>query len=107
MTSAIFMPNMIKTHQLEYVFFLISWGSSVTDSKSVARCVAIINIFIINNGTTFRFFGGAYVHEPPSISVADISLVLYKSSHFLFRIPSKYKPKRFNCSMFSKMSPEA
>ena len=51
MTNAIFMPNMIKTHQLEQVFFLIS--GSVTDSKSVARCVAKIIIFIINNGTFF------------------------------------------------------
>ena len=47
--DAIFMPNMIKTHQLEHVFF--NFSGSVTDSKSVARCVAIIIIFIINNGT--------------------------------------------------------
>ena len=45
MTNAIFMPNMIKTHQLEHVFFISP------DSKNVARCVAIIIIFIINNGT--------------------------------------------------------
>ena len=25
------------------------------------------------------------------------SLLLYESSHFLFIIPSKFKPKRFNC----------
>ena len=46
MTNAIFMPNMIKTHQLAHVFFNLS-GSKITHSK----CVAIIIIFIINNGT--------------------------------------------------------
>ena len=40
---------MIKPHQLEHVFF--NFSGSVTDSKSVARCVAIIIIFIVNNGT--------------------------------------------------------
>ena len=50
MTNAIFMPNMIKTHQLEHVFFNLS-GSKITHSKSVVKCVAIIIIFIINNGT--------------------------------------------------------
>ena len=43
------MPNMIKAHQLEHVFF--NFSGSFTDGKSVARCVAIIIIFIINNGT--------------------------------------------------------
>ena len=36
-----------------------------------------------------------------------ILLFLYESSHFLFIIPSNYKPERFNCSMFSKISPVA
>ena len=62
MTNAIFMPNMTKTHQLEYIFF--NFLGSVTDSKSVARCVAIINIFIINNGTSFRFFEGSMSTNP-------------------------------------------
>ena len=50
-------------------------------------------------------FLGEHAPKPPSISVADISLFLYESSHFLFIIPSNHKPKRFNCSMFSKISP--
>ena len=50
MTNAIFMPNMIKTHHLEHVFLKI-FGERHRYSKSVARCVAIIIIFIINNGT--------------------------------------------------------
>ena len=49
MTNVIFMPNMIKTHQLEHAF--LNFSGSVTDSKSVTRCVAIIIIFIINYGT--------------------------------------------------------
>ena len=114
------MPNMIKTHQLENVFFYFS--GSVTDSKSVARCVAIKIIFIINNGTFlelnlikvihqnqpdcinhFKIFTGS-MSPNPLASLWLISLFLYESSHFLFKIPSKYKPKRFNCSMFSKIS---
>ena len=55
----------------------------------------------------FSNFLGEHAPEPPSISVADISLFLYESSHSLFLIPSNYKPKRFNCSMFSKISPVA
>ena len=34
---------------IEHVFF--NFSGSFTDGKSVARCVAIITIFIINNGT--------------------------------------------------------
>ena len=41
--NAIFMTNIIKTHQLEHAFF--NFSGSVTHSKSVARCVAIINLF--------------------------------------------------------------
>ena len=37
---AIFMQNMVKTHQLEHVFFNFSWRK-ITHSKSVA----IIDIF--------------------------------------------------------------
>ena len=44
MTNAIFMQNMIKTHQLEHVILNFS-RSKITHSKSVARCVAIIDIF--------------------------------------------------------------
>ena len=50
MTNAISMQNTIKTHQLEHVFFNFS-GRKITHSKNVARCVAIIDIFGINNGT--------------------------------------------------------
>ena len=75
------------------MFFKKNSGS-VTDSKSVARCVAIIIIFIINNGTFlglnlikiihqnqpdcinhFKIFAESmHVHKPPSISVADITI---------------------------------
>ena len=41
MTNAIFMQNIIQTHQLELAFSNFS-GSKITHSKSVARCVAII-----------------------------------------------------------------
>ena len=41
----------------------------------------------------------AYISVPISLL---ISIILYESSHFLFRIISKYKVKRFNCSRFSK-----
>ena len=34
-----------EKHQLEHVFFNFS-GSKITHSKNVARCVAIINIFL-------------------------------------------------------------
>ena len=34
-----------ENHQLEHVFFNFS-GSKMTHSKNVARCVAIINIFL-------------------------------------------------------------
>ena len=51
-TNAIFMQNMIKTHQLEHVFSNFS-GSKLTHSKSVARCVAIIGIYFIINSVTF------------------------------------------------------
>ena len=44
---------MIKTHQLEHVFLLKFSGSKITHSKSVARCVAIIDIFFIINSVTF------------------------------------------------------
>ena len=50
MINSIFMQNMIKTHQLEHVFFNFS-ERKITHSKSVARCVAIIDIFYINNNT--------------------------------------------------------
>ena len=52
MTNAIFMQNMIKTHQLEHVFSNFS-GSKITHSKSVARCVAIIGIYFIIISVTF------------------------------------------------------
>ena len=45
MTNAIFMKNMIKTHQLEHVFKKFSW-SKITHNKSVGRCVAIVDIFL-------------------------------------------------------------
>ena len=32
---------------------------------------------------------------------------IYKISYFLFRVLSKFTPKLFNCSMFSKISPGA
>ena len=48
----------------------------------------------------FKIFAGSIS------SLLLISLFLYESSHFLF-ISSKYKPKRFNRSMFSKVSPGA
>ena len=79
---------MIKTHHLEYVFY--------SESK-ISKSVAIINIFIINNGTflklnlikiihqnvpdcivlyyltkSFPNFLGEHDPEPPSLSVADI-----------------------------------
>ena len=47
MTSAIFMQTIIKTHQLEHVVSNFK-GSKITHSKSVARCVAIIDIFFYN-----------------------------------------------------------
>ena len=121
--NVIFMPNMIK--HISRACFFFNFSGSVTDSKSVARCVAIIIIFIINNGTFlglnlikiihqnqpdcinhFKIFAGSM---SPNLlaSLWLISLFLYESSHFLFRISSKYKPKRFNRSMFSKVSPGA
>ena len=104
------------------MFFLIFQGASPIARASVARCVAIIIILIINNGTflglnlikkntskptrlhqSFQNFRGEHVPEPPSISVADITI--YESSHFLFNIPSKYRkhnggarPKQLNDS---------
>ena len=115
-TNALFMPNMIKTHQLQHVFFLIFPGS-FADSKSVSRCVAIIIIFIINKGTFlglnlikiihqnapdcinhFKIFAGS-MSPNPLASLWLITLFLFENSHFLFRIPSKFKPKRFNCSI--------
>ena len=75
------------------MFFFISRGASMLDSKIVARCVAIKNVFIINNGTflglnlikvihqnqtrlhqSFQNFCGEHVSEPPSSSVADITI---------------------------------
>ena len=53
---------------------------------------------------SFQNFLGEHAPEPPSISAADI---IYESSHFLLRIHSKYQPKRFNCSKFSKILPGA
>ena len=44
MTNAIFMPNIIKTHQLEHVFFNFSGSVHNPHSTSVVRCVAIIDI---------------------------------------------------------------
>ena len=52
MNNATFMQNIIKMHQLEHVFSSFS-GSKITHSKSVARCVAIIDIFFIINSVTF------------------------------------------------------
>ena len=54
----------------------------------------------------FKIFRRNIYPGTPSIAVADI-IILYESRHFLFRILSKYKPKRFNCSMFSQISPGA
>ena len=68
-------------------FFFNLSGSKITHSKSVVKCVAIIIIFIINNGTflgrnlnkiihqnapIISIFLREHVPEPPSISVADI-----------------------------------
>ena len=38
------MQNMIKTHQLVHAFLKI-FGEQITHSKSVAMCVAIIDMF--------------------------------------------------------------
>ena len=46
------------------------------------------------NASIIPNFLGEHAPEPPSIYAADI---IYESSHFLLRIPSKYQPKRFNC----------
>ena len=43
MINAIFMQNIIKTHQVEHVF-KISRGANITLSNSVSRCVAILII---------------------------------------------------------------
>ena len=67
--TLIFMENMIKTHHLEYVFYS---GSKITNSKSVARCVAIIDIYIINNGTFYRLNPGT-----PSGTYIYMSHVLF------------------------------
>ena len=48
-----FMQNIVKTHQQVYVFSKIILRSIITHSKSVARCVAIIIIFLIINNCTF------------------------------------------------------
>ena len=45
-----FSAKVIETHQPEHVFSNLS-GRIITHSKSVARCVAIIDIFVKNNGT--------------------------------------------------------
>ena len=88
-------------------------------SKSVPRCVCSYNhnFLIINNGTflrlnlitiihtskrtrlhqSFQNFLGEHIYalELPSISVADTTIFLYESIHFLFGILSKYEPKCF------------
>ena len=56
------------------------------------------------NASMISKFSREHAPKPPSISEADI---IYESSHFLLRIPSKYQPKRFNCSKFSKILPGA
>ena len=63
----------------------------------------LIKITHQNASIISKFSWGA-CPEPPSISAADI---IYESSHFLLRILSKYQPKRFNCSKFSKILPGA
>ena len=48
-----------------------------------------------------KFLGGAYDPEPPNICVQR-TYILHETSHFIFKIISKYTSKRINNKMFFK-----